>query len=55
MRGVCLCVVIICVRAGVCLRACVSVRVLLLNMCYICMADAMCARVCMQGCVGGGG
>ena len=45
---VCLCVVIVCVQAGVCLRACVSVcALLLLNLCYICMADAMCARVCV--------
>ena len=46
--GYCLCVVTVCVRAGVCLRACVSVCALLLNLsCYICMADAMCARVCV--------
>ena len=44
---VCLCVVVVCVQAGVCLRACVSVCALLLNLCYICMADAMCARVCV--------
>ena len=43
----CLCVVIVCVQAGVYLGACVSVCALLLNLCYICMADAMCARVCV--------
>ena len=37
----------VCVQAGVCLRACVSVCALLLNLCYICMDDAMCARVCV--------
>ena len=44
---VCLCVIIVCVQAGVYLGACLSVRALLLNLCYICMADAMCARVCV--------
>ena len=44
---VCLCVVFVCVQAGVYLGACVSVCALLLNLCYICMADAMCARVCV--------
>ena len=46
-RACVLCVVIVCVRAGVCLRACVSVCALLLNLCYICMADTMCTRVCV--------
>ena len=37
-----------------CLRACVSVCALLLNLCYICMVDAMCARVGVRMCRGGG-
>ena len=43
---VCLCVVIVCVRAGVCLRACVSVCALLLNLCYIYVWLMRCARAC---------